>query len=60
MMDQMVHAGFNMVFVGIETPDRETLAGAGKTQNLKSDNALQCPQDPGQGDGGLGGLHPGF
>ncbi len=37
LMDQMVLAGFNMVFVGIETPDRETLAVTGKTQNLKGD-----------------------
>jgi hypothetical protein len=31
----MVEAGFNMVFVGIETPDEQTLAFTGKTQNLK-------------------------
>jgi radical SAM superfamily enzyme YgiQ (UPF0313 family) len=37
LMDQMVAAGFNMVFVGIETPDRETLASVGKRQNLRSD-----------------------
>ena len=36
-MDQMAAAGFNMVFVGIETPDRETLASVGKRQNLRSD-----------------------
>jgi len=37
LMDQMILAGFNMVFVGIETPDRETLAVTGKTQNLRGD-----------------------
>lgn len=37
LMDQMILAGFNMVFVGIETPDREALAVAGKTQNLRGD-----------------------
>ncbi|MGE5345858.1 MAG: B12-binding domain-containing radical SAM protein [Acidithiobacillales bacterium] len=37
LMDQMVRAGFNMVFLGIETPDRCTLESAGKRQNLKSD-----------------------
>ncbi len=37
LMDQMILAGFNMVFVGIETPDRDALTRAGKTQNLKSD-----------------------
>jgi radical SAM superfamily enzyme YgiQ (UPF0313 family) len=37
LMDQMVDAGFNMVFLGIETPDRCTLETMGKKQNLKSD-----------------------
>lgn len=37
LMDLMVAAGINMVFVGIETPDRETLASVGKRQNLRSD-----------------------
>jgi radical SAM superfamily enzyme YgiQ (UPF0313 family) len=37
LMDAMVEAGFNMVFLGIETPDRNTLACVGKRQNLKSD-----------------------
>jgi radical SAM superfamily enzyme YgiQ (UPF0313 family) len=37
LMDQMILAGFNMVFVGIETPDRDTLAVTGKTQNLRGD-----------------------
>jgi radical SAM superfamily enzyme YgiQ (UPF0313 family) len=37
LMDQMVRAGFNMVFLGIETPDRCTLESTGKRQNLRSD-----------------------
>jgi radical SAM superfamily enzyme YgiQ (UPF0313 family) len=37
LMDMMVAAGFNMVFLGIETPDRCTLQAAGKPQNLRSD-----------------------
>jgi radical SAM superfamily enzyme YgiQ (UPF0313 family) len=37
LMDQMAKAGFNMVFLGIETPDRCTLESAGKRQNLRSD-----------------------
>ena len=37
LMDLMVKAGFNMVFLGIETPDRCTLASTGKKQNLRSD-----------------------
>lgn len=37
LMAGMVEAGFNMVFLGLETPDRATLAATGKSQNLKSD-----------------------
>ncbi len=37
LMRAMVEAGFNMVFLGLETPDLETLAATGKPQNLKSD-----------------------
>jgi len=36
-MELMASAGFNMVFVGIETPDRQTLESTGKRQNLRSD-----------------------
>jgi radical SAM superfamily enzyme YgiQ (UPF0313 family) len=37
LMDGMVQAGFNMVFVGIETPDHATLDAIGKRQNCHSD-----------------------
>lgn len=37
LMEMMVAAGFNMVFLGIETPDRCTLQAAGKPHNLRSD-----------------------
>ena len=37
LMAGMVEAGFNMVFLGLETPDCATLAAVGKPQNLKSD-----------------------
>jgi hypothetical protein len=37
LMGGMVEAGFNMVFLGIETPDRCTLQSVGKTQNARSD-----------------------
>jgi radical SAM superfamily enzyme YgiQ (UPF0313 family) len=33
LMDTMVEAGFDMVFIGIETPDEEGLAGCNKKQN---------------------------
>jgi radical SAM superfamily enzyme YgiQ (UPF0313 family) len=35
----MTDAGFSSVFVGLETPDPETLAATGKKQNLKMDPA---------------------
>jgi len=35
LMDMMSCAGFNMVFLGIETPVEETLISAGKKQNVK-------------------------
>ncbi len=37
LLEGMVDAGFNMVFLGIETPDHCTLESVGKRQNLKSD-----------------------
>lgn len=37
LMDGMVEAGFNMVFVGIETPDTGTLDAIAKHQNTRSD-----------------------
>ncbi len=36
LLDLMVEAGFSMVFVGIETPDEDTLAHTQKHQNLKA------------------------
>jgi radical SAM superfamily enzyme YgiQ (UPF0313 family) len=33
LLDGMSDAGFNMVFVGIESPNRDTLVAAGKKQN---------------------------
>jgi radical SAM superfamily enzyme YgiQ (UPF0313 family) len=37
LMEGMVEAGFNMVFVGIETPDKATLVAIEKPQNSRSD-----------------------
>lgn len=37
LMKEMVSAGFNMVFVGIETPDASTLASINKHQNARLD-----------------------
>lgn len=36
LMEAMVHAGFNMVFVGIETPEPTTLMAVGKDQNCRA------------------------
>ena len=41
LMTLMVRAGFDTVFVGIETPDEESLAECGKRQN-KSRNLVAC------------------
>lgn len=37
LLDLMVEASFGMVFVGLETPDDNSLAAAGKQQNRKRD-----------------------
>jgi radical SAM superfamily enzyme YgiQ (UPF0313 family) len=37
LIDKMKRAGFNAVFLGIETPDPDTLRGMNKKQNLKVD-----------------------
>jgi len=37
VMHMMVEAGFNMVFVGIESPNKATLKTAGKNQNVRVD-----------------------
>jgi radical SAM superfamily enzyme YgiQ (UPF0313 family) len=39
LLATVVEAGFTAVFVGIETPSRDALRAAGKTQNLKLDLA---------------------
>lgn len=49
LMDLMTAAGFNCVFLGIETPAEESLAECGKTQNQKRDliEAVQTIQKNG-------------
>lgn len=37
LMSLMVQAGFNQVFIGIETPDKESLVACGKMQNARRD-----------------------
>jgi radical SAM superfamily enzyme YgiQ (UPF0313 family) len=49
LMDKMVEAGFDMVFVGIETPNHKTLALTQKLQNTKADilESIKKIQDKG-------------
>ncbi|MCF7927955.1 MAG: B12-binding domain-containing radical SAM protein [Spirochaetales bacterium] len=37
LMDMLVRSGFNKVFIGIETPDEESLTACSKIQNTKRD-----------------------
>jgi radical SAM superfamily enzyme YgiQ (UPF0313 family) len=60
LMDQMVSAGFNMVFLGIETPDLCTLEAIGKKQNLKSDMLASVRRVQAKGMEVSGGFILGF
>ncbi|NJM77734.1 MAG: DUF4070 domain-containing protein [Acaryochloridaceae cyanobacterium RU_4_10] len=42
LMDLMVKAGFTMVFMGIETPDTDSLVGIHKLQNTRSSLLESC------------------
>lgn len=37
LMDLLLKAGFRQIFIGIETPDEESLKASSKNQNLRSD-----------------------
>ena len=60
LMDEMVRAGFNMVFLGIETPDLCTLESVGKRQNLKSDMLASVRRIQAKGMEVSGGFILGF
>jgi radical SAM superfamily enzyme YgiQ (UPF0313 family) len=60
LLDQMVSAGFNMVFLGIETPDLCTLEAIGKKQNLKSDMLASVRKIQAKGMEVSGGFILGF
>jgi radical SAM superfamily enzyme YgiQ (UPF0313 family) len=49
LMDMMITAGFNMVFLGIETPVKESLVETHKMQNIKGDllNSIHTIQKKG-------------
>ena len=63
LMDAMIEAGFDTVFVGIETPEPRGPAQdqeAAEHQQDRRELPLQRrPQDPATGDAGAGRLHPG-
>jgi radical SAM superfamily enzyme YgiQ (UPF0313 family) len=42
LLDLLVQAGFTMVFMGIETPDVDSLAGIGKEQNTRQSLIESC------------------
>ena len=60
LMHAMVSAGFTAVFLGIETPSTEALAGAGKSQNLRLDLAEAVQTLTRRGLEVMGGFIVGF
>jgi len=60
LLDLMVAAGFRMVFVGLETPEVESLAAVGKLQNLKHDVAASVRKIQERGIEVTGGFIIGF
>ncbi|MBN2400947.1 MAG: B12-binding domain-containing radical SAM protein [Spirochaetes bacterium] len=60
LLDLMVKAGFRYVFVGIETPDTNTLASMQKKQNLKEDILENVIKIQSRGLEVLGGFIVGF
>ena len=57
LMDLLVKAGFDRVFVGIETPDEEGLAECNKVQNQGRDLVAAVHVHAGGGTGGSGRIH---
>lgn len=60
LLSDMREAGFNEVFIGIETPSREGLEEIGKSQNLKSDMGESVRKIQRQGIEVLAGFIIGF
>jgi radical SAM superfamily enzyme YgiQ (UPF0313 family) len=60
LMDLMTEAGFNRVFVGIETPDEDSLAECNKLQNKNRDLAASVKRIQNRGFEVQGGFILGF
>ncbi len=60
LMDLMVKAGFNSTFIGIETPNNESLAECGKSVNLNRDIVLSVKKLQQRGFIVSGGFIVGF
>lgn len=60
LMDLMIEAGFNKVFIGIETPNEDSLVECNKAQNTKRDLAESVKVIINQGLEVMGGFIVGF
>jgi radical SAM superfamily enzyme YgiQ (UPF0313 family) len=60
LMNLMAEAGFNQVFIGVETPNPEGLAECGKTQNKQRDLVAAIKQVQAHGMQVQGGFIVGF
>lgn len=60
LMDLMVKAGFNKVFLGIETPDKDSLRECGKYQNIRVDLRSSILRVQRKGMQVMGGFIVGF
>ena len=60
LMEAMRKAGFNEVFVGIESPSEESLRETGKTQNLRMDMGTAVQKIQSHGMEVMGGFIIGF
>jgi len=60
LLKTMPEAGFNEVFVGIETPSEESLRETGKTHNLRMDMGDAIHRIQSHGMGVMGGFIVGF
>ena len=60
LVDGMLEAGFTTVFLGIETPSRESLIETGKTQNLRMDLSEAIERLTRKGMELMGGFIVGF